>query len=294
MTDLASVFVQLTFDLGSADPEPLEAACFLAGALSVTLTDAADDPVLEPAPGATPLWPTVRMSALFADQPPERVVTMLKAFFDAPLPGHRIERVADRPWEREWLKDFRPMRFGARLWVCPHGEPAPDADASVVWLDPGLAFGTGSHPSTALCLQWLDSAAVSGLEVIDYGCGSGILAIAAARLGARFVTAVDHDPQALVATRDNTARNRVAERIAIRPPEAPLGPADVLLANILLEPLVALAPRFASLVRPGGRIVLAGLIVSQAGPVTLAYQPWFDIQPFGAHDDWVCLHGVRK
>jgi ribosomal protein L11 methyltransferase len=288
------VFLQLTFDLGAADPEALESACFLAGALSVTLTDAADHPVLEPAPGATPLWPTVRLTALLADQPLERVETMLNAFLDAPLPRFRVERVADRPWEREWLKDFQPMRFGARLWVSPHGDSVADPGAVVVWLDPGLAFGTGSHPSTALCLEWLDGAALDGLEVIDYGCGSGILSIAAVALGARRVLAVDLDPQALLATRENASRNRVADRIVVREPEGKLEPADVLVANILSDPLIALAPRFATLVHPGGRIVLAGLIGAQAGLVTLAYQPWFDIRPFKALDDWVCLEGVRR
>jgi ribosomal protein L11 methyltransferase len=288
------VFLQFTFDLGPADPEALESACFLAGALSVTLSDAGNHPVLEPAPGSTPLWPTVRLSALFDDQPPEYVETLLKAFFDAPLPAHSFERVADRQWEREWLKDFRPMRFGRRLWVCPHESPVPAAGAMVVWLDPGLAFGTGSHPSTALCLEWLDAATLKGLEVIDYGCGSGILSIAAARLGARSVVAVDHDPQALVATRDNATRNGLADRITTRTPAQLLREADVLLANILYEPLIELAARFASLVRPGRALVLSGLIGSQAESVTLAYRPWFDIRPFGAHDDWVCLHGVRR
>jgi ribosomal protein L11 methyltransferase len=164
----------------------------------------------------------------------------------------------------------------------------------VVWLDPGLAFGTGSHPSTALCLEWLDAATLKGLEVIDYGCGSGILSIAAARLGARSVVAVDHDPQALVATRDNATRNSLADRITTRTPEQLIREADVLLANILYEPLIELAARFASLVRPGRALVLSGLIGSQAESVTLAYRPWFDIRPFGAHDDWVCLHGVRR
>jgi ribosomal protein L11 methyltransferase len=287
-------FLQFTADVGSADPEPLEAACFLAGALSVTLTDAANHPVLEPAPGATPLWPTIQLSALFPDQEPARVLTLLNAFVEGPLPAHRFEPVADRPWEREWLKDLRRMRFGKRLWVIPHDEAAPGEDAAVVRLDPGLAFGTGSHPSTALCLEWLDGAALEGREAIDYGCGSGILAIAAVRLGARSVTAVDIDPQALIATRDNAARNGVADRIVTRRPDEPLAPADVLIANILSQPLIALAPRLATLVRAGGSLVLAGLIVSQAGPVTLAYRPWFDIRPFGAHDDWVCLQGVRR
>jgi ribosomal protein L11 methyltransferase len=287
-------FLQFTADVGAADPGLLEEACFLAGALSVTLTDAADNPVLEPAPGATPLWPTIRLSALFPEQDPQRVAALLTTFLDEPLPLHRFEEVRDRPWEREWLKDFRPMRFGKRLWVCPHGAPAPDEDAVVVWLDPGLAFGTGSHPSTRLCLEWLDAAQPNGSEVIDYGCGSGILSIAALRLGARSVVAVDIDPQALIATHDNAARNDVAERVVTCPPEAPIAPADILLANILSEPLLELAPRFAALVRPGGRLVLAGLIVSQAGSVTLAYRPWFDIRPSGAHEDWVCLEGVRR
>ncbi len=287
-------FLQLTLDIGAADPEPFESACFAAGAMAVTLSDAADTPVLEPAPGATPLWPSVRLNALFAgDQEANRIVSTLTASLEVVLPPHRFECIGDRVWEHEWLKDFRPMRFGSRLWVSPHGEPSPAADAAVVWLDPGLAFGTGTHSSTALCLKWLDSASLNRLAVIDYGCGSGILAIAAARLGARSVTAVDLDPQALVATRDNALRNGVADRIITLTPEDPLDPADVLLANILCEPLIALAPRFGTLIRPGGRIVLAGILNSQAEAVTLAYRPWFDIQSFATRDDWVCLHGCR-
>jgi ribosomal protein L11 methyltransferase len=169
----------------------------------------------------------------------------------------------------------------------------PAGEATVVWLDPGLAFGTGTHPTTALCLEWLDSAALHALDVIDYGCGSGILAIAAAKLGAGKVTAVDIDPQALSATRDNAVRNGVSDRIVTRTPAEPLDPADVLLANILSEPLIALAERFASLVRPGGRLVLSGILVSQAEAVTVAYRPWFDIAPFATRDSWVCLYGVK-
>jgi ribosomal protein L11 methyltransferase len=263
--------------------------------LSVTLSDAADAPILEPAPGATPLWPTVRLAALFAgDRRPDEIIAALAKSLAAPLPPHRFEPVADRAWEREWLKDFHPMRFGSRLWICPHGRPPPDAEATVVWLDPGLAFGTGTHPTTALCLEWLDSAALHALDVIDYGCGSGILAIAAAKLGAGSVTTVDLDPQALLATRDNAERNGVSDRIVTRTPDEALDPADLLLANILSEPLIALAPRFARLVRPGGRIVLAGILISQAETVTGAYRPWFDIAPFATRDSWVCLHGVKR
>lgn len=288
------MFLQLTLEIGAADSEELESACFAAGAHSVTLSDATDTPVLEPAPGTTPLWPRIRLSALFAgDREPAQIVTAIAAALGGSLPSHHFERIGARIWEREWLKDFHPMRFGSRLWVCPHGVTAPVSDGIVVRLDPGLAFGTGTHATTALCLEWLDAAAVGGLDVLDYGCGSGILAIAAARLGARSVTAVDLDPQALLATRDNAARNGVADRIATRTPGESLAAADVLIANILCEPLIALAPRLQGLVRARGRIVLAGILTSQAGAVTLAYRPWFDIRPFGSREGWVCLLGAK-
>lgn len=287
-------FLQLTLDVGTADPEALESACFESGALSVTLSDAADSPILEPLPGVTPLWPSVRLSALFAaDRQPGEVVAAIAAVVGAPLPPHRFEGIADRDWECEWLRDFRPMRFGTRLWVCPNDESPPDTQATIVWLDPGLAFGTGTHPSTALCLDWLDANTLDGLDVVDYGCGSGILAIAAVKLGAASVAAVDIDPQALIATDANARRNGVGDRIVTGNPEAPLEPVDVVLANILLQALIELAPKFASLVRPGGHVVLAGILTSQAETVTAAYRPWFDIQLFSTRDEWVCLHGYR-
>jgi ribosomal protein L11 methyltransferase len=287
-------FLQLTLDVGTADPEALESACFASGALSVTLSDAADSPILEPAPGVTPLWPSVRLSAVFAgEREPAEVATAVAAIVGAPLPPHHFERVADREWEREWLRDFGPMRFGARLWVCPNDEPPPDPQATVVWLDPGLAFGTGTHPSTALCLEWLDAAALNGFDIIDYGCGSGILAIAAVKLGAASVAAVDIDPQALIATEANARHNGVDDRIVTGTPEARLEPVDVVLANIVFQPLIDLAPRFASLIRPGGQVVLAGILTSQAETVTAAYRPWFDIQLFSTRDEWVCLSGCR-
>jgi len=287
-------FLQLTVDLGATDPEAFESACFETGAVSVTLSDAADSPILEPAPGVTPLWPSVRLSALFAgERQGAEVAASIASIVGAPFPPHHFERVADREWEREWLKDFHPMRFGTRLWVCPNAEPPPDRQATVVWLDPGLAFGTGTHPSTALCLEWLDAAELNSLDVIDYGCGSGILAIAAVKLGAASVAAVDIDPQASIATDRNALRNGVGDRIVTGTPEARLEPADVLLANILFQPLLELAPRFASLVRPGGHVVLAGILTSQVETVTAAYRPWFDIQPFRTRNEWVCLHGYR-
>src|SRR5688572_23158545 len=192
-------FLQLTLAIGSANPEPFEDALLGLGASSITLEDAADDPVLEPAPGTTPLWPTVRLKALFAAGADRAAIMQsLTEQLTVALPLATFEDIADRIWEREWLKDFRPMRFGQRLWICPAGmRPASDAPGDrpagepvYIDLDPGLAFGTGTHPTTALCLEWLDGAQVAGTTVIDYGCGSGVLAIAALKLGAKAAIAV--------------------------------------------------------------------------------------------------------
>jgi ribosomal protein L11 methyltransferase len=287
--------LQLTLDLGTRDPAPWEDALFELGAVSVTLEDAADDPVLEPAPGATPLWPTVVVKALFeAGADPSAIAGALARRLPGG-PAPRCETVADRAWERVWLEDFRPMRFGRRLWVCPGGQPAGAPDAVRIELDPGLAFGTGTHPTTALCLEWLDGHDLAGRDVVDYGCGSGILAIAAARLGATRVRAVDIDPQALIATRENALRNDVDGRLDITAdPELETGSADVLLANILAGPLVALGSRFAAAVRPGGLLALSGLLADQADAVTAAYRPWFHIETTTTRDGWVLLGGRRR
>jgi len=279
-------FLQLNLDIGAADPEPLEDALLAAGALSITLQDAADDPVLEPLPGTTPLWPSVRLQALF-DEHTDRAA-LRQALEDAlggraggPLPALAFEILADRAWEREWLKDFHPMRFGRRLWICPGGQRPPPhqaASACLIELDPGLAFGTGTHPTTALCLEWLDGAALAQQRVIDYGCGSGVLAIAALKLGARTAVAIDIDPQALLATRDNALRNAVDDRLVVQLADAALpAPADILLANILAEPLDALAEMFARLLVPGGRLVLSGLLREQTAAIARRYEPWFEI-----------------
>ena len=306
-------FLQLSLDIGARNPEPYEDALFDLGALSVTLLDAADDPVLEPAPGATPLWPTVVVRAVFdadADADAIRAALGSAPGVDPLLVSARtqFEPVADRAWEREWLKDFRPMRFGRRLWVCPGGQrPGPqeldtasDGATVLLELDPGLAFGTGTHATTAQCLEWLDSAAhdgdwLAGADVIDYGCGSGILAIAALLLGAREAIGMDIDPQALLATRQNAERNGVLDRLQVTDdPQAGQAPAGVVLANILAGPLVELAPLLADRTRPGGRIALSGLLVEQADAVTAAYRPWFDIGLTGARDGWGLLTGRRR
>jgi len=287
--------LQLLLDLGGRNPEPYEDALFELGAVSVTLEDAADDPVLEPAPGATPLWPTVVVKAVFeAGSDADAIAAALaQALPDAPTP--RVEVLPDKAWEREWLKDFRPMRFGRRLWVCPAGMPVDDPDAIRIELDPGLAFGTGTHPTTALCLTWLDGQELGGQQMVDYGCGSGILAIAAAKLGAVRVLAMDIDPQALIATRDNAARNDVGDRLTVTgDPALDERSADLLIANILVGPLVELAPRFARALRPGGRLALSGLLTDQADTVTAAYRPWFDIATTATRDGWALLAGQRR
>jgi ribosomal protein L11 methyltransferase len=285
-------FLQLTLSIGSADPAPFEDALLAAGAASITLEDAGDDPVLEPPPGSTPLWPRVRIKALFDS-------ASNAAALRASFPDATFEHVADRAWEREWLKDFRPMRFGRRLWICPGGQ-RPTLDEStdapcLIELDPGLAFGTGTHPTTALCLEWLDNAPLQGKFIVDYGCGSGVLAIAALKLGAATALAIDIDPQALIATRENAVRNQVAERLTVASPdEAPRAQADILLANILAEPLMELAPSFAERVAPGGGVVLSGILRSQAPPVASRYAAWFDMHPATVRDDWALLYGARR
>ncbi|MBL8268677.1 50S ribosomal protein L11 methyltransferase [Steroidobacter sp.] len=301
-------FLQLILPIGAADPAPYEDALLAAGASSITLEDEGDDPVLEPLPGTTPLWPRVRVKALFdgAVHRDEVLITLAAELGDPlaqPLSHAHFETLEDRAWEREWLKDFKPMRFGERLWICPGGQQPDAAQLTtskapvLIELDPGLAFGTGTHPTTALCLEWLDSAQVAGARVIDFGCGSGILAIAAAKLGAADVLAIDIDPQALLATHDNAERNGVAQLITARLVDADEGhgaPADILLANILAGPLASLAAAFAGRVRSGGRLVLSGILQNQAEAVATTYAPWFDIGPVVVRDDWVRLDGVRR
>ncbi|WP_089729354.1 50S ribosomal protein L11 methyltransferase [Candidatus Thiosymbion oneisti] len=275
----------------------LEAALENAGALATTLGDAADEPQLEPPLGTTPLWRRVRLTALYPNQP-QVLATALA--LSRSLAAHlgvkpQIERIEDRIWEQTWRDDFEPARFGRRLWICPQGQSADDPDAVVVELDPGLAFGTGRHPTTALCLRWLDGADLVEKTVIDYGCGSGVLAIAALRLGAIHAVAVDHDLQALEATRANAEHNGVADRLFACPPEeVPEGPADLLLANILAGPLVELAARLAALVRAEGRLAVSGILHDQSAQIMAAYAPWFRLDKPRTANEWVLVSGCRK
>lgn len=283
-------------DIAAAQAEAAEAACFAAGALSVTLADAGDEPLLEPAPGETLLWQRPCLAALFpASAEPAQLTARLAATLGLEPGSIRSRLVEDRIWEREWLRDFHPMRFGQRLWVCPGGQPAGAPDALVLELDPGLAFGSGTHATTALCLEWLDRTLPVGQRVLDYGCGSGILALAALRLGATEAWAFDIDPQALIATRDNAERNDLLARLHIVADADRLpGGFSVVLANILAGPLIRLAPELATRCRPGGALLLAGLFDAQATEVAAAYRPWFDIAPEGRRDGWTVLAGIRR
>src|SRR5688572_28296446 len=287
-------YLELRVELQGVDPEAAEEAVFAAGAVSVTLTDAVDDAILEPAPGEVRLWPRTVLQALFpAEAAGPAAIVALAAALDVPSARIRAGHVADRAWEREWLKDFHAMRFGRRLWIVPHHEQASaDPAAVVVRLDPGLAFGTGTHPSTALCLTWLDARLQAGSTLIDYGCGSGILAVAAARLGAGAVDAFDIDPQALLATRDNAAANDVAARVRIHDEAATLPKeVDVVVANILAGTLIDLAPRLCAMLAPGGQLILAGILKQQVHEVRAGFAAWLDLTVFAEREGWSALCG---
>ncbi len=286
---------QLIIDSAGADPAPLESLLQAHGALSITLTDAGDTPLLEPAPGDTPLWPEVRITALFAaDADLDTVAASIHEHGPAAL-SVAVETVPERDWERAWLQDFRPQRFGERLWVCPRGQVSGDPDAVELILDPGLAFGTGNHATTALCLTWLSRQPLAGTAVIDYGSGSGILGIAALKLGAASVAATDIDPQALSATRDNAAANGVGAALTVTlPGEFAPPPADVLLANILAGTLMDLSGSLAAFVKPGGYIALSGILADQADEVAALYAQWFEMQRPSRRDGWALLSGRRR
>jgi ribosomal protein L11 methyltransferase len=289
-------FYEIEFPLAPLSESEVEAALDAAGALSVTLVDRGDEPVLEPKPGEIRLWSDTLIRALFDERsdPALTLSRLIKQLGEHLQETARVRGVEDQVWERSCLKDLRPMRFGRRLWVVPTSSADPkDEDAVVVHLDPGLAFGTGSHPTTALCLQVLESLPVEGRSVIDYGCGSGILGIAALKLGAAHVQALDIDPQALTASRDNALRNGVAERITVLEADAQLAPAFLVLSNILAGPLVELAPRLTAACAPGGHLVLSGLLRAQAYGVKAAYSPGFDIVRTVEREEWCCIYARR-
>ena len=293
---------QVRFHANAQQVTVLEDILLECGALSVTLEDDADQPILEPELGTTPLWDETQVIGLFeANQDSERLMRELAEAYarlnhGQALPSYRTEILEDKDWVRAWMEDYHPMPFGQRLWVCPSWREPPEPDAVNLSLDPGLAFGTGTHPTTALCLQFLDAEVQGGELVVDYGCGSGILGIAALLLGANEMVGIDIDPQALLATQDNAERNRIAaERYQVYlPKQAPQVQADITVANILAGPLVALAPDIAAYTRRGGKLALSGLLAEQAEEISQCYSQWFELNPPKQQGDWVVISGIKR
>ena len=290
-------FYEIEFPLAGLEPDAVEAALAQAGACSITFQDMRDDPVLEPKPGEMRLWRETLVRALFDDaRDPARCLQVLgSSLGPAATAAASLRPVPERVWERVWLQDLKPLRFGAHLWVCPaSAAPPADPGAVIVRLDPGLAFGTGTHATTALCLEALAALDLRGKSVIDYGCGSGILAIAALKLGAAAAMGVDLDPQALTASRENARRNGVADRLATAGGPLGLSPADCLLANILAGTIVELLPILGEACKRGGDLLLSGILVAQQESVVAAYRRRFDIVSVTRRDDWCCIHARRR
>ena len=290
-------WLELHLRLESTDHATVEAALEGVGALAQTLTDAEDNPVLEPAPGETPLWPQLQLQALFdaGRDPLELLIELEGRLPEIVLRSARFARLDDRDWTRAWMDHYRPMRFGERLWIYPTTiEPPESAESVIVRLDPGLAFGTGTHPTTALCLAWLDGLEWSGQSLFDYGCGSGILAVAALKLGAGKAFGLDNDPQALIASRENAQRNGVAGQLEVLGADAPVPPpCDRLAANILLNPLLDLHDRIASTVKAGGEAAFAGMLAGQEVEFIERYRRHFQGFEVNRSEDWIRVTARR-
>lgn len=295
-------WIQIKIQITPEHSEPCEDLLLNAGCAAVTYEDSEDQPIFEPELGTTPLWSNTTITGLFsAEHDLEATLKSIKdgyseLFPDTPTLPIKAEILEDKDWEREWMENFHPIQFGKRLWVCPSWREVPDPDAINLMLDPGLAFGTGTHPTTALCLAWLDQHNLEQHYLIDYGCGSGILGIAGLLLGAEKAIGVDIDPQALQATKDNLARNQLADDIlhVYLPENAPAVQADTLVANILAGPLVQLAPTLAELVKPAGHICLSGLLAHQAEDIRTAYSPWFEIDQIAEKEGWIRITGTKR
>jgi len=290
---------ELRFSTTPDQLEHLESWLFEQGALAVTLEDNADEPLLEPGPGETPLWQNIKLVALF-----EVGINLSPILASVPqqwvtASADAADFVPDQDWERAWMENFEPLKMGKRLWICPSWCEPPDPHAVNINLDPGLAFGTGTHPTTAMCLGELDATIQPGVNLIDYGCGSGILAIAGLKLGATKAFAVDNDPQAVTATWDNAQRNAITQDqldvflVSQADTQGRLQPADLVIANILAGPLEALAPTLIDLMNPGGRLILAGLLSEQAAALIEAYKPWVALSAVQELEGWTLLAGPK-
>lgn len=291
-------WLQLRLDTHPDEIERLEDLMLATGAVAVTMEDNADEPVLEPGVGETPLWGHIRLTGLYDAGTDMHNVLAKFPVGSIENSNHRIEILEDKNWEREWMQHYRPMKFGDQLWVCPSWIEPPDPNAITLLLDPGLAFGTGTHPTTSLCLSQIAQASLAGKHIVDYGCGSGILGVATLKLGAKHVLGVDNDPQALIASRDNARRNGIADS-ALKlglPGEVELQPLagtiDLVIANILAGPLMDLSDTLIDLLKPGAVLLLSGLIEDQAETLISHYSDRISLTVAGQLDGWICLRGV--
>ncbi len=288
-------WLELTFETTSKHADILSDALSEVGAAAVTLTDAKDQPIFEPRPGAVDIWPDTNITGLFeSGEDIDAILEQLKKQLGE-VPRYRVSPLEDRDWIRAWMDDYRPMKFGKNLYVVPLTMDPPNPNAVNLRLDPGLAFGTGTHPTTALCLEWLDHQDLTGKTIIDYGCGSGVLAVAALLLGADRAIGIDNDPQALIATRSNAQVNQVAERMEVYlPDDAPDSQGDVLIANILASPLISLAPNIYGRMKPHATFALSGILEPQAKQVIDAYTEHCQFDPNTEKQGWMRLSGTRK
>ncbi len=289
-------WLQLKIVSPRTEVKKLESALLKTGAASVTLEDNADQPIFEPALGETPLWDQVRITGLYdAEINTAEITTKIANKLRGQIPHHKWEQLEDKDWEREWMNNYHAIRCGERLWICPSWQQPPEPDKINLMLDPGLAFGTGTHPTTFMCMQWIDQQDFTSLNIVDYGCGSGILGIATLLMGAKKVIGVDIDPQALLATTENAKRNNLPEDAmpVFLPKDCPEFEADIMLANILAGPLAELAPALNAMTKVGGKICLSGILAVQAEAVKAAYASWFDFDPLATQDEWVRITGTK-
>ena len=294
-------WIQIKADITPSNADAMEESLLAAGASAVTMEDAHDQPILEPDRGTTPLWEKTIITGLFAaDEDTDEIMKVTQAVFQGlcsePFPHCQIEILENQDWTRKWMEHFEPIHIGKRLWICPSWRDVPDNNAVNLMLDPGLAFGTGTHPTTFLCLKWLDANNLENKTVIDYGCGSGILGIASLLLGSKHVVGVDNDPQALLATKDNAERNQILENLieAYLPEDTPQAPADIVIANILAKPLYELKDTIGKLCKPGGTVILSGILEHQAKELSLFYSERFTMDPIVIEDGWARLTGIKK
>lgn len=277
--------------------EQLEDAMMAAGARAVTIADAGNETIVDPSQDDRIPWKRILVTGLFdEDKDMDSVKDFIQSVLgDTPASDYYTESVEDRDWVSTWMENFKPIQFGKRLWVVPEWCTPPDPSAINILINPGQAFGTGTHPTTALCLEWIEGANMQGLEAVDYGCGSGILAIALAKSGASHVVAVDNDPQALIAAQENINKNKCSSGISVTTPESISGlKTGLVVANILANPLITLAPTFASLIHQGGTVILSGILDEQADEIKKAYEPWFEIIQCINNKNWVMIEGRLK